>query len=161
MPENIWISIPVFWSSFFFFNIHWSGTGGPEKRHRVTSGILYLIKTVFLGELFLADDSAEQSFFLSFRMKIINSIAIWMCLNANQKICNTHSLQKQSRSLGLAESNYFRLPPLLPHPFPWARWRCGITFDEIQNCRSIHHGIKICSGKCSSCIFNSLHFLLS
>lgn len=100
-------------------------------------------------------------FFLSFRRKITNFIAICMCLNAKKKIHHMHLLEKQSHSLGLAESSYVRLPPLLPCPFPWACWRWGITFDEIQDCGSIHHGIKIRSGKCSSCIFNILRFLLS
>lgn len=103
----------------------------------------------------------KKSFFSSFRRKIRNSVAIGMWLNANQKIRNTHLVQKPGYSLDLAESNHSSLSPLLPRPFPWARWRWGITFDEIQGCRSIHRGIKICSGKCSSCIFNILHFLLS
>lgn len=35
------------------------------------------------------------------------------------------------------------------------------TVDEIQGCRSIHNGMKTCSGKCSSTIFNVHLFLLS
>lgn len=160
-PENTWIAILVFWSSIFLkYPLIWQWWLSKEIQGAIKDVIAHQ-NCFSVGALSLKDDLGEESFSFSFRTKIIISVAIWMCLNANQKICNTHLLRKQNHYLGLGESNYFRLPPLLPRSFPWARWRWGITSDEIQDCRSIHHGIKICSGKCSSCIFNILHFLLS
>lgn len=86
-------------------------------------------------------------------------------VKANPNICVPHSAQKQRNSLSFCGDQFLELSPSFSWCFP--RDEAFFFGDEVLHltnsraCTSVHHRTKKCSGKCTSCILNILHFLLS
>lgn len=163
-PENTRIATPIFWSRFFKIKcpsiwLWWL----LEEVQAATRDSVYhkncfsrgIIATRWFRRIkplpFLQNKDYKPC------------CGVVACEGKSKYLCSTLSTEAEEfpgfqwRAIPGAFS---LIPPCFPREEVFS-WRWGIAFDKPQGCTSIHHRIKKRSGKCTSCILDILHFLLS